>query len=391
MLETRPLTADDVTASKELGHEAFGNPRPAGDRAAGDFPAPGTTTWGTFDDGHLVAKATARHDASYWHGHQLATCGIAGVAVAAEHRGRGLLRGVLAEALAEHAQTVSTLFPTAPGIYRSLGYEVVGSLDHVDLPTAALASVRAPDRTTVRRATAADLPAVDAAYARWAVTRNGPLTRTSPCFPTDTDAPFSQVSGVTLAEDDGDVVGYAAWTRGPGYGPGSRVDVDDLVTLTPDAARALWRVLGSFASVAPTVRLRTSGDHPARLVLPTSTWTAVERRPYMARVHPSALGRLTAGPDDDVELSVRVVGDPLGVLDGSWTVEARPGWSAAARISDDDRLPTLTPQGLALAYAGTLPAVDLRAGGHLVGGDARTDAVLDRLLRRRAPAVLDYF
>lgn len=391
MLETRPLTADDVTASKELGREAFGNPRPAGDRAAGAFPAPGTTTWGAFDDGHLVAKATARHDASYWHGHQLETCGIAGVAVAAEHRGRGLLRGVLAEALAEHTQTVSTLFPTAPGIYRSLGYEVVGSLDHVDLPTAALASVRAPDRTTVRRATATDLPAVDAAYARWALTRNGPLTRTSPCFPTDTDARFSQVSGVSLAEDDGGVVGYAAWTRGPGYGPGSRVDVDDLVTLTPDAARALWRVLGSFASVAPTVRLRTSGDHPARLVLPTSTWTAVERRPYMTRVHPCALGRLTAGPDDDVELSVRVVGDPLGVLDGSWTVEARPGWPAAARISDDDRLPTLTPQGLALAYAGTLPAVDLRAGGHLVGGDARTDAVLDRLLRRRAPAVLDYF
>ncbi|VXA92852.1 GNAT family N-acetyltransferase [Nocardioides sp. AX2bis] len=391
MPETRPMTADDVTASKELGHEAFGNPRPGGGRVAGEFPAPGTTTWGTFDDEHLVAKATARHDASFWHGREVATCGIAGVAVAAEHRGRGLLRGVLAEALAEHGQAVSTLFPTAPGIYRSLGYEVVGSLDHVDLPTAALASVRAPAGTTVRRATAADLPAVDAAYARWAVTRNGPLTRTAACFSAGGGERLAEVSGVTLAEDDDGVVGYAAWTRGPGYGPAARLDVDDLVTLTPDAARALWRVLGSFASVAGTVRLRTSGDHPARLVLPSSTWAAVERRPYMARVHPSALGSLTAGPDDDVALSLRVAGDPLGVLDGSWALEVRPGGSAVARVTDDDRLPTLTPQGLALAYAGTLPAVDLRAGGHLVGGDERTDAALDRLLRRRAPAVLDYF
>ena len=334
---------------------------------------------------------TARHDASYWHGHEVPTCGVAGVAVAAEARGRGLLRGVLTAALAEHGQAVSTLFPTAPGIYRGLGYEVVGSLDLVDLPTAALAAVRPPDRTTVRRATAADLPALDAAYARWATTRNGPLTRTSACFPAAAEERLGQVSGMTVAEDDGGTVGYATWTRGPGYGPDARLEVDDLVTLTPDAARALWRVLGSFASVAGTVRLRTSGDHPARLVLPTSTWTAVERYPYMARVHPSALGTLAAGPDDGVALSLRVAGDPLGVLDGSWEVEVRPGGSTARRLPDDDRLPTLTPQGLALAYAGTLPSVDLRAGGHLVGGDDRTDAALDRVLRRRSPAILDYF
>ncbi len=391
MLETRPLTADDATAARELGHEAFGSPRPGGGRVAQDFPAPGTSPWGTFDDGRLVAKVTARRDASYWHGREVPTCGVAGVAVAAEARGRGLLRGVLTAALAEHDQAVSTLFPTAPGIYRGLGYEVVGSLDLVDLPTAALAAVRAPDRTTVRRATAADLPALDAAYARWATTRNGPLTRTSACFPAAAEERLGQVSGMTVAEDDGGTVGYATWTRGPGYGPDARLEVDDLVTLTPDAARALWRVLGSFASVAGTVRLRTSGDHPARLVLPTSTWTAVERYPYMARVHPSALGALAAGPDDDVALSLRVAGDPLGVLDGSWAVEVRPGGSTARRVSDDDRLPTLTPQGLALAYAGALPSVDLRAGGHLVGGDDRTDAALDGVLRRRSPAVLDYF
>lgn len=389
--ETRPLTTDDATAARELGHEAFGSPRPGGGGLAQDFPAPGTSSWGVLEQGRLVAKVTARQDTSWWHGQEVATCGVAGVAVAAEARGRGLLRGVVAEALRAQEHMVSTLFPTAPGIYRGLGYEVVGCLDHVELPTAALATVRDPAGTTVRRATAADLPAVDAAYARWASTRNGPLTRTSGCFPATSEERLAQVSGITLAEDGDGVVGYAAWTRRAGYGPDARIDVDELVTLTPDAARALWRVIGSFASVTGTVGLRTSGDHLARLVLPSSTWTVVERLPYMARVHPSALATVAGGPDDEVDLALRVVGDPLGELDGSWSIRVRPGSTVVSRLDDDGRLPTLTAQGLALAYAGALPALDLRAAGHLRSGDARSDATMDRLLRRRSPAVLDYF
>ena len=53
--------------------------------------------------------------------------GIAAVAVRPEHRGSGLLAPLFAALLAdarERGAVVSTLFPTAPGIYRRLGYEV---------------------------------------------------------------------------------------------------------------------------------------------------------------------------------------------------------------------------------------------------------------------------
>lgn len=393
--EIRRLTASDAAGSRELGREAFGGPRPAAHLAVPPFPGPGQSPWGAVQGGSLVAKAVGRRDLSWWHGRAVETCGIAGVAVAAEHRGRGLLAGLLREVLDEQRAPLSTLFPTAPGIYRRLGWEVVGSMDHVELPTAALGVVSAPHGVTLRRARVEDLDAVAVAYSAWARTRNGPLTRTSACFTTDPADRLAELSGLTLAEDeDGALVGYAAWRRGSGYGPEARLDVEDLVVSTPDAARALWRMLGSFASVTGTVRLRCSADHPARLVLPTGAWTVVSQQPYMLRVDPSALSGLdTSGllGRGDVELAFRVVGDPLGLLDGAVVVSLGHGVATWRHTEDDPSLPTLTPQGLALAYAGTLPAGQVRSAGHLSGGDPVFEATLDALLRRRTPAVLDYF
>ena len=58
----------------------------------------------------------------------------------------------------------------------------------------------------------------------------------------------------------------------------------DLLALTADGYRALWSMLASHSSVVGRVRLSTSGHDPARLVLPSSAWTVVERHPYMLRV-----------------------------------------------------------------------------------------------------------
>ncbi|MGM3253302.1 hypothetical protein ACS22W_26080, partial [Escherichia coli] len=83
---------------------------------------------------------------------------------------------------------------------------------------------------------------------------------------------------------DDEVLGYAAWRRGQGYDESAVVEVDDLVVRHADAARALWSVLGSFASVVGHVRVQTSGADVARLVLPTLHWRVVGSHPYMLRV-----------------------------------------------------------------------------------------------------------
>ena len=55
---------------------------------------PGTTlTWfGAFEDDLLVARLIDREYHSFFGGVPVPTCGVAGVTVAAEHRGQGILR-----------------------------------------------------------------------------------------------------------------------------------------------------------------------------------------------------------------------------------------------------------------------------------------------------------
>ena len=113
---------------------------------------------------------------------------------------------------------LSTLFPTAPGIYRPFGYELIGSYDAVEVPAAEVAAVRPPTATVTRRATAADFDAVRDVYDRWAAGQNGPLSRRGVSFTATADEFVAAFTGVTLALDaDGAVVGYASWDRGTGY------------------------------------------------------------------------------------------------------------------------------------------------------------------------------
>lgn len=387
-MEIRRLTLDDHVASFRLGAEAFGSPPYAA--TPGDPPTSlpvGREVWGAFVGGELVARVAAHEYESWFHGRRVPTCGIAGVTVAAEHRGAGLLAPVFDAALgaaAERGEALSTLFPTANGIYRSLGYELVGSLDTVRLSTAEAAAVRAPTATTTRRATAADVPTVKALYDTWAAAQNGPLTRTGPRFATSDEDLVGAFTAITLAVEGDRVVGYAMWDRGEGYDPSTSVlEVHDLVAVTSDGYRALWRVLGSHTSVAGRLTLDTSGDDPARLVLPTATWEVVSRHPYMLRVSdPAAALTGIASPGITAEVPFAVAGETFLL-----TLGDEPSTCEPTTTGDG---PTFTPQGLAMAYAGTQSCANLRMSGHL-SGPATYDAVLDALLGARQPHIRDYF
>ena len=402
-LTTRLLTADDVAAWYELDVEAFGTwPAGATPPTAADFGSPGEHSWGTFADGRLVAKAVAREFTSWFRGAEVATSGIASVAVSAEHRGAGLLRGLLLAALTEGAargEVVSTLFPTAPGIYRPLGYELIGSYDTVELPTAALTTVRPAAGITLHRATSADVPEASALYDAWAAQQNGPLTRRGVSYPATDEQLLGRSTGTTLARDeDGRLVGWVSWRRGPGYDPDTAVlDVPDLVSLTPDAARALWRMLGSFSGVAGRVRLRTSGYDVSRLVLPFHAWQVVDRHPYMLRLHDVAAAfdalplSLPGGGSGELTFAVR--GDLLG-SDGDYRLQVSQDGSSCTPVPADEvseTHPVFTPQGIAMAYAGTQSCANLRLAGHLEGGSPTGDLLLDTLLGGRQVHIRNYF
>jgi predicted acetyltransferase len=395
-LTTRPLTRDDFDQSMALSREAFGNlPPGAPPPSAEDFPRPGYHAFGTFDGDHLVARVVTREYHSWFGGSAVPTGGIAGVAVAAERRGEKLLddlfRVALDDGFRKRGEVVSTLFATAPGIYRKFGYELFASYDEVEVPSSALAGVRPGDGVRTRRATPADFDAVREVYDAWAAAQNGPLTRRGPSFPTDAEGFIGAFTGVTLAVDKaGEVVGFASWERGRGFGDSSTLEVSDLLALNAAAYRALWRVLGSFGSVVGQVRVCTSGDDVARLSLPSAHWNVVGRSPYMLRVH-DVPGAFTARDwPVDGEVSFSVAGDHVGTTNGSWHVVIDQGKATCTPTGEPDA-PVLTPSGLALAWAGAQTSANLRMAGHLAGGPVENDTALDRVLVPRPIHIRDYF
>jgi predicted acetyltransferase len=396
-LTTRPLTRDDFDQSMALIREAFGHlPPGATPPAAADFPRPGYHAFGTFDDGHLVARVVTREYHSWFGGSAVPTGGIAGVAVTAERRGQKLLdelfRVALDDGFRKRGEVISTLFPTAPGIYRKFGYELISSYDEVEIPSSALAGIRASDRVRTRRATPADFDAVREVYDAWAAAQNGPLTRRGPSFPTDAEGFIEAFTGVTLAIDEADeVVGFASWQRGSGSGESSTLEVSDLLALNADAFRALWRVLGSFSSVVGQVRVCTSGDDVARLSLPSAHWNVVARSPYMLRVHDVPGAFAARNWPVDGEAAFTLAGDQVGTANGSWHVAIEQGKATCTPTAEPGDAPVLTPSGLALAWAGAQTCANLRMAGHLRGGNVENDAALDRVLVPRPIHIRDFF
>lgn len=384
----RPLEYPDLAETQRLGREAFGGGRPAGPPPTEEeWARSAGRAWGAFDGPTLVAQATVLSLTSWFHGARVPTAGVASVSVQPESRGQGALRPVLDAALAEartRGEVVSTLFPTAPGIYRRWGYEVVANLDDVELPLGSLARLTVPDGVAVRRATPADLPAVAAVHAAWGATRNGPLARTEDPFATD-EKWLDEYSGVTVAVEDGEITGFATWDRGEGYDPRTAVlRVDDLVARTPGAARALWSSLGSHASVVGRLRVVTSGLDAAWLVLPDLTTTLARSRPYMLSLL-DVPGALCAGRLAPV--TARLPFEVAGT--GSFVLEVADGVPAASAAGAPGGA-VFAPGGLAALYAGARTPAELRAAGLLTGPDA-DDAVWATLFSTRRPDVRDYF
>lgn len=391
----RPLGPEDQRLAWALGSLAFGyheQPMPEG----WSSDTPGRRTLGVFDPaGRMVAKAVDREQGQWFGGRTVPTSGVAGVATAAELRGRGLGRLVLTRLLQgarERGAVISTLFDTTPAPYRALGWDEVGAMVYHTAQTRVLAEIRPDTGTTLRPATEADLPAVDDVYREVARTGTAMMERSGPTFAATPAQLLADHHGFTVAVDDtGTVVGYARWNRGPGYDAGGRLVVDDLIGLTPGATRTLLSMLGGWASVAPTVVIRLGTADPAWALLARGDARPESSQPWMLRVVDASGAVAARGwprhltAEVDLELADDVCPWHRGrhrlVLSGG-TGRLEPGGAGTVR---------LTPRGLASWYAGAATPQQLRRSGFLTGGDADTDELLRAATAGPAPTLHDYF
>ncbi|MET7806008.1 GNAT family N-acetyltransferase [Micromonospora chersina] len=389
----RELTLDNLIDAWQLGRHAFGfDPQPPPQVTVA---LPGLTRYGAFDAaGRIVGRAVDLHDEQWWSGRAVPAADVAGVAVAPEARGRGVARALLTGLLRgahERGAAVSALFPTVTAPYRACGWDVAGVMRTVDLPTVALPRHRPAAHLSVRAGTPADLPAVAALYERLARDRRGLLTRRGARFDAHTSADTLPFDGLSLVEEDGRLVGYAAWDRGRGYGDDAVLTVEDVFATTADAARELVGVLASWHSVAPKVRLCLLDGDAVSAQLPLEAAREHESQPWMHR--PVDVTRAVAGRGWPAHVRGTVefhLTDPLADWNtGTWRLAVADGSAELTRISGDADL-HLTVRGFALLYSGASTAASVADAGllHATGADPRA---LDLLAAGGAAQVLDYF
>ncbi len=393
-----PREGDEAEQCRRLGHEAFGMPRvPPTEPARLDTPG---ATHVVAVDGSTVAAQMVDRDYDSWFGGRLVpTSGIGGVTVAMEYRGRRLVHPLfthLYRIARGRGAVISTLYPSSAGIYRRLGYEVITTAERTKVPTAALARLRRPDGVTTRRAVEADVPAVRSVYDAWAAGQNGPLSRRGASFPAGDADLVAAFTGLTVAERDGRMIGYVSWDRGSDFGQPASLTVHDLLATEADGYRALLAALGSFTSIAGQVTLDSSGLDLVQHLLPTSDWQVVETALYMLKII-DVVGAFEArgyptGLTTEIEFGV--VGDPITGTDGRYRLQVSDGRGACVRLGDADAAdtdhPVLTPNGLAIAYAGSQSWQGIRAVGGLSGPDDH-DALGAALLGGRPVRIHDHF
>ncbi len=363
-MRIRTLTDDDLQQRWDLSMLGFG-----GDRSSP--PSAGTPSHGVgaFDDtGRLVAKMVARPYQQWWCGRPVPMAGIAGVVVHPDGRGQGLVPRMTEVLLAHAPEPVSVLFPTAPGVYRRMGWEVVGSLDETVLPVLGLPARE--QSVMLRGAVPADLDALRELYAARGRTGSGLLTRIGTSYTStvlDRDV-------VTVAEQDGEVTGYVAYDRGT-Y-DAHRIWVRDCLGSTPEALSALVGSLGSWSALVDTMAWRGS-TIDLQLLLGFRVPAPSSVQPWMLRVLDPAAAILARGfgLDATAAFGLAGAGHQLVVREGRGVLEPRPA----------DGLPTLTPQGLALLFAGVGRAL------HRSGHADRPVPELEAAFAGPPPEMLDYF
>ena len=391
-LTTRPLTRDDFDQSVALIREAFGDlPPGATPPSADDFPRPGYHAFGTFDDGHLVARVVTREYHSWFGGSAVPTGGIAGVAVAAERRGEKLLddlfRVVLDDGLRERGEAVSTLFCTAPGSTassatswsppttrsRSPQQRWPGS---VPRPVCAPAGRRPPTSTRSARCTTPGRPR-RTACSRAAARRSRPMPGLS-----STRSPGSRSRSTTRA---------TCRLRELAARPGVR-RLLDARGLRP--ARAERRRLRRPVARARVVRQRGRpgaavyvGQRRGPAVAPVCAWEG--RGAGAVHAARARRARRFAGRDWPVDgvVAFSVAGDHVGTTNGA-SLGDRAG-EGHLRAGGGGRRSRPGTRRARAGPAGAKTCANLRAG-HLSGG-MENDEALDRVLVPRPIHIRDYF
>ncbi len=299
-MKVRPYRDGDAEPIYQLLRMAFGGPRESDPERLWSQTA-GWHGYVAEDGDRLVGCLRVRDYAQFFGGSAVPMGGIAGVAVDPHARGHGVASALLdatLPAMRERGQVISALYPSVPPLYRARGWEQAGTYERAKLRPELFALLPRPaSPLRLKRAEAADLPALQAAYLEFASTVDGMLDRSTAAFRL---ADLLEVDLVEIAlGPDGSVRGYLTGDRPEG----ERLVTYDLVALDRETALGLLANLARWTGIMSEISLR---------IVDPAWWQLVMSLPWLhdVAVHPWML---------------RVVDLPAAV--------AARGWPAAAHLT----------------------------------------------------------
>lgn len=384
MTDLRRLTPEDDPALARLEAEAFFGGRRS-EPSAPDLEKPRSTVLGICDGPRLVAAATV-HDLHLWWGErEVPMGGIAGVACAADQRGRGHVGRLLTESLRvmrDAGQYTSGLYPFAYAFYRRFGWEWAGERREYSVPTAHIPA--SPEGRAVRCYDGPEaLDIVRPVYDTFARRHRGMATRTNP------DPNFWERA---LAHADNrstyvQVYHDPATDKAEGYltfrypESGETGQVGEFFANTPAAYRGLLSLLHYYGTQMERVKFFAPANDPLPLFVMHSDLETKVSPLFMGRVVDvaQALSALTPDPSLAGTLSLGVSDPTCDWNDGAFAVTVEAGQVSAVPTPNTPGI-TLDIQALTQAYWGQPALPLLRAAGRVSVTDAAQYELLFRLL-----------
>jgi predicted acetyltransferase len=399
-VEVRPVGPEDLEQELDLRIRAFGPLGGYRERIVADnlaLIAHGQML-GAYEGDRLLGSARYLDLRQWWHGRELRMAGVSGVKVAPEARGRGVATALMTELVSvmiELGYPISALYPSTPGMYRSLGWEFGGGFYRTEVAARALNSLL-PAQSQAAGGDARLWRAGPDDVAEAIATMGLVFEASGDCGPTTF---WVHDLGRDLAED-----GQFAYLADDGFlsyrfdGGRRAIEVSYLVAGSAATARALWGILGSNSTVTRTVAAFVGPRDPIGwLVKDRDLEVRVEKR-WMLRVLDPVAAVAGRGFPVGVQLSapLRLTDDLLPANSGDYTLTVADGTGSLVKLADSQADRSLAggsaaggsatggsrvggplvigARGFAALFAG-VPVGTLRVAG-LASGDAAADALI---------------
>lgn len=330
----------------------------------------------------------------FFGGRSVPMTGLAGVGVAPQHRGGGTGAAMVTAALRlarSRGAAVSALYPSTVPFYQAVGYERAGARFRVvvDARDLAEAGREAPEGDVVEARSLDADEELMALQRRSASEHTGALDRGSYVWQR-TMRPWRTEPVAFAVRRAGRLVGHAVLTHTQ-HGPcDTEVQVFDASASDAGAARAIFRLLGGYRSLAGKVTMHVHVPGLLQALLPDRRAAVTVADFWMLRVVDVEQALPARGYRRGVRAAVdlALVDDVLPECAGSFRLRVQDGSAAVTRGGAG--AVRLGPRGLAALFAGFAPARDLVRQGLLEARDDDLDA-LDAVFAGPLPTMTEMF